>query len=76
MNTTSKFAFLAAVVAIGGISSPVLAASGDWPNGRNSYGMITHDGWNANAMVQHEDLNSSRYTGAGSSGYNAGEKIH
>jgi hypothetical protein len=76
MNTTSKFAFLAAVVAIGGISPPVLAAPGDWPDGRNNYGMSTRDGRNAHAMISHEDSNSSVFTGGGSSGYNAGEKIH
>jgi hypothetical protein len=51
MNTTAKFDFLAALVAIG--SSPVLAAqSRDWPDGQNSYGMVTRDG------VPHQDLNS------------------
>jgi hypothetical protein len=76
MHSRSKFAFLAAVVAIGGISSPVLAAPGDWPDGRNDYGMVTRDGRNAYAMMPHEDSNSSAFTGGGSSGYNAGEKIH
>jgi hypothetical protein len=75
MNTTSRFAFLAALVAIG--SSPVLAAqSRDWPDGQNSYGMVTRDGLNAYARVPHQDLNSQQFNGGGSSGYNAGEKIH
>ena len=43
MNKWSNFAFLAAVVAIGGISSPVLAAqSRHWSDGRNAYAMVPH----------------------------------
>jgi hypothetical protein len=65
MNTTSKLAFIATVVAIG-ISSPVLAAqSRHRPDGQKAY-----------AVVQHQDLNSSRFTGAGCSGYNEDEEIH
>jgi hypothetical protein len=65
MNTTWKFAFIATIVAIG-ISSPVLAAqSRHRPEGQKAY-----------AAVQHQDLNSSRFTGAGSSGYNGDEEIH
>ena len=66
MNKCSNFAFVAAVVAIGGLSWPVLAAqSRHWPNGRNAY-----------AMVPHEDLYSSRLNGGGSFGSNAAEKLH
>jgi hypothetical protein len=75
MHTRSKFAFLAAVVAIGGISSPVLAASGDWPDGRNDYGMVTRNGWNAYAMMPHEDSNSSAFTGGGSSATTRAKKF-
>jgi hypothetical protein len=75
MNTTSKFAFLATLVAIG--SSPVLAAqSRDWPDGQNAYGMVTLDGLNAYARALYQDLNSPQFNGGGSPGYNAGEKIH
>ncbi len=66
MSKTSKFAFLAAVVAIG-ISSPVLAQSRD--DGRNTYGLV--NGRNAYDMVVPQDWNSPASTGGGSSGYNA-----
>jgi hypothetical protein len=38
--------------------------------------MVTRDGLNAYARVPHQDLNSPQFNGGGSSGYNAGEKIH
>lgn len=66
MTKTSKFAFLATVVAIG-ISSPVLAQSRD--DGRNAYGLI--NGRNAYDMVVPQDSNSPAFTGGGSTGYNA-----
>ena len=68
MSMKLKLAFLATLVAIG-ISSPVLAAR--WPDGRHAYGMITRDGLNAYARVQHRDLNSPQFNGGGSNGYDA-----
>ena len=74
MKKTSKFAFLAAVVAIG-ISSPVLAKqSRAWPDARNTYRMDMRDA--RNAYTRGDDLYSMVFTGAGSSGYNRTEKIH
>lgn len=78
MNKTSKCTFLAALVAIS-LGSPVLAAH--WQNGRaaqvtnnrdglNAYGMVTSGGQNA------YENSSPRLNGGGSSGYNAGEKVH
>jgi hypothetical protein len=81
MSKTSKFAFLAALVATS-IISPVLAAqSRDWSDGRHAYGMVTRNGLNAYGMVthngpEHQDLNSPLLNGGGSSGYNGDEKIH
>lgn len=84
MNRTSKFAFLAALVAIG-ISSPVLASQrpggrsiyGAVPReGRIAHGIVTRNGLNAYARVPQQDLNSPLLDGGGSSGYNMDEKFH
>ena len=74
MKKTSKFAFLAAVVAIG-ISSPVLAKqSRAWPDVRNTYRMDMRD--TRNAYTRGDDFYSMVFTSAGSSGYNRTENIH
>lgn len=78
MNKTSKWTFLAALVATS-VGSPVLAAH--WRDGRIAQATNDHDGLAAYGMVRGAGLNayensSPRLNGGGSSGYNAGEKVH
>jgi hypothetical protein len=58
MNTTVKLDFLAALVALG-CSPLVTRQSGDWPDGLDSYRMITRDG------VPHQDLDYPQSNGRG-----------